>query len=171
MITAEDVVNLPLNGRQFLQLATLTPGVQKSNIVAHETTGGSVSINGMSAYSNNTMMDGIMNQETGAARMTFSPSVDMIQEFKIQSNTYDAQYGRTGGAQIEVITKRGTNSYHGSVYGFFRNEAFDARPLFQPTALPPFSRKQFGGTLGGRIPAPQKTSSSPRTKDCVRIRG
>lgn len=152
VITTEDVLNLPLNGRQFLQLATLTPGAQKGSIVFHETTGGSVSINGMSAFSNNTMVDGIMNQETGAGRMTFSPSVDMIQEFKIQSNTYDAQYGRTGGSQIEVVSKRGTNDYHGSLYEFARNDALDARPLFQQGPLPPFSRHQFGGTLGGHIP-------------------
>ncbi|HXN22816.1 MAG TPA: carboxypeptidase regulatory-like domain-containing protein [Candidatus Dormibacteraeota bacterium] len=152
VITTRDVLNLPLNGRQFLQLATLTPGVQKASIVYHETTGGSISVNGMSAFANNTMVDGIMNQETGAGRMTFSPSIDAIQEFKIQSNTYDAQYGRTGGAQIEVLTKRGSNAYHGSVYEFWRNDALDARPLFQPGSLPPFSRHQFGGTFGGHIP-------------------
>ncbi len=152
VIETTDVRNLPLNGRQFLQLATLTPGVQKTFQTNLETTGGSVSVNGLSLYSNNTMVDGVMNQETGAGRMTFSPSVDLIQEFKIQSNTYDAQYGRTGGAQIEVVTKRGGSSYHGSVYEFLRRDALDARPEFQAGPLPPFSRDQFGGTLGGHIP-------------------
>src|SRR4029077_16419215 len=114
VITNHDVVNLPLNGRNFLQLATLIPGVSKTYSPSYmETTGGSVSENGMSNSSNNTMVDGVMNQETGAARMTFSPSIDMIQEFKMQVNTYDAEYGRTPGAQIEVISKRGGNSYHG----------------------------------------------------------
>jgi hypothetical protein len=153
VITTQDVENLPLNGRQFLQLATLIPGVHRTyNPPYLETTGGSVSENGMSNESNNTMVDGIMNQETGAGRMTFSPSVDMIQEFKMQTNTYDAEYGRTGGSQIEVITKRGANTYHGSAYEFIRNNALDARPYFQTGPLPGFQRNQFGATFGGHIP-------------------
>jgi len=157
VITNHDVVNLPLNGRNFLQLATLIPGVSKTYSPSYmETTGGSVSENGMSNSSNNTMVDGVMNQETGAARMTFSPSIDMIQEFKMQVNTYDAEYGRTPGAQIEVISKRGGNSYHGSAYEFFRNSALDSRPYFQPGSLPPFRRNQFGATFGGHIPHDKK---------------
>jgi hypothetical protein len=153
VIEARDITNLPLNGRKFLQLASLVPGVIRTTNPAYlETTGGSVSANGMSNMSNNTMIDGIMNQETGAGRMTYSPSVDSIQEFKIQTNTYDAEYGRTGGSQIEVVTKRGSNSYHGSAFEFLRNDALDARPYFQKTELPPFHRNQFGATLGGRIP-------------------
>ncbi len=153
VIETRDITNLPLNGRKFLQLATLIPGVVRTTNPPYlETTGGSVSANGMSNMSNNTMVDGIMNQETGAGRMTFSPSVDMIQEFKMQTNTYDAEYGRTGGSQIEVVTKRGSNTYHGSAYEFIRNDALDAKPFFQATELPPFRRNQFGATLGGRIP-------------------
>jgi hypothetical protein len=153
VIDSKDIINLPLNGRKFLQLATLAPGVVRTTNPPYlETTGGSVSANGMSNMSNNAMIDGIMNQETGAGRMTFSPSVDLIQEFKIQTNTYDAEYGRTGGSQIEVITKRGSNSYHGSAFEFIRNDALDARPYFQKTELPPFRRNQFGATFGGRVP-------------------
>jgi len=153
VIDKQDVTNLPLNGRQFLQLATLIPGVHRTYSPPYlETTGGSVSENGMSNESNNTMIDGIMNQETGAGRMTFSPSVDMIQEFKMQTNTYDAEYGRTGGAQIEIISKRGGNAYHGSAYEFIRNNVLDARPYFQKGPLPGFRRNQFGATFGGHIP-------------------
>ncbi|HXN22771.1 MAG TPA: carboxypeptidase regulatory-like domain-containing protein [Candidatus Dormibacteraeota bacterium] len=152
VITTQDILNLPLNGRQFLQLATLTPGVQQTYVTNLATTGGSISANGMSLYSNNTMVDGMMNQETGAGRMTFSPSIDMIQEFKMQTNTYDAEYGRTGGSQIEVVTKRGGNAYHGSAYEFIRNDALDARTFFTPGKLPPFKRNQFGATIGGHIP-------------------
>ncbi len=95
VISTQEVLNLPLNGREFLQLATLIPGVSKTYSPSDmETTGGSVSEDGMSNSSNNTMVDGVMNQETGAARMTFSPSVDMIQEFKMQTNSYDAVYHR-----------------------------------------------------------------------------
>ena len=157
VITTHDVINLPLNGRNFLQLATLIPGVSKTYSPSYmETTGGSVSEDGMSNSSNNTMLDGVMNQETGAARMTFSPSIDMIQEFKMQVNTYDAEYGRTPGAQIEIVSKRGGTSYHGSAYEFFRNNALDASPYFQPGALPAFRRNQFGGTFGGYIPHDKK---------------
>jgi hypothetical protein len=157
VITTEDILNLPLNGREFLQLATLIPGVSKTYSPSYmETTGGSVSEDGMSNSSNNTMVDGVMNQETGAARMTFSPSIDMIQEFKMQLNSYDAEYGRTPGAQIEIVTKRGGTSYHGSAYEFLRNNDLDARPYFQPTALPPFRRNQFGGTFGGHVPKDEK---------------
>ncbi|HXN22782.1 MAG TPA: carboxypeptidase regulatory-like domain-containing protein [Candidatus Dormibacteraeota bacterium] len=153
VITTQDVVNLPLNGRQFLQLATLIPGVHKTYTPIYmENTGGSVSENGMSVFSNNSMIDGVMNQEIGAGRMNFSPSIDMIQEFKMQTNTYDAEYGRTGGSQIEVVTKRGGNTYHGSLYEFLRNNALDARPYFQRGPLPAFRRNQFGGTFGGHIP-------------------
>jgi hypothetical protein len=153
VIDTQDVSNLPLNGRQFLQLATLIPGVHRTYTPPYlETTGGSVSENGMSNESNNTMVDGIMNQETGAGRMTFSPNVDMIQEFKMQTNTYDAEYGRTGGSQIEIITKRGSKDYHGSAYEFIRNSVLDARPYFQSGPLPPFRRNQFGAALGGHIP-------------------
>jgi hypothetical protein len=155
VIESQDIVDLPLNGRNFLQLATLTPGVQTyvgPNSSSFANTGGTISANGMSAWSNTPMIDGIYNQDTGYSRMNFSPSIDMIQEFKIQTNTYDAEYGMAGGAQINIITKRGSNIYHGSVYEFLRNNVLDARPFFQPGALPHFSRNQFGGTFGGRIP-------------------
>ncbi len=157
VISTQEVLNLPLNGREFLQLATLIPGVSKTYSPSYmETTGGSVSEDGMSNSSNNTMVDGVMNQETGAARMTFSPSVDMIQEFKMQTNSYDAEYGRSPGAQIEIVSKRGGNSYHGSAYEFLRNNAMDASPYFQPGNLPPFRRNQFGATFGGHLPHDKK---------------
>jgi hypothetical protein len=153
VINSTQVLELPLNGRGFIQLATLSPGVYSSG---GSVTGGSVTANGMSNESNNLMIDGVLNWETGINRQNFSPSVDLIQEFKIQTNSYDAEYGLSGGAQISVTTKRGTNSYHGSGFYFARNDALDARPYFQRTALPPFSQKEFGGSLGGRIPKSKK---------------
>ncbi len=153
VVGTREALEMPLNGRQFIQLATLTPGVVSSG---GSVTGGGISANGMSNQSNNLMIDGIPNWETGEGRQNFSPSLDMIQEFKIQTNSYDAEYGLTGGAQVNVITKRGTTAYHGSGFYFGRDDAFDARPLFQPGDLPPFSRKEFGGTVGGRIPGSEK---------------
>lgn len=154
VIDEKEVLELPLNGRNFLQLATLTPGVQTytgGNSSSFVDTGGTISANGMSAFSNTPMIDGIYNQDTGYSRMNFSPSLDMIQEFKIQTNTYDAEFGMAGGAQINIITKRGSNTYHGSAYEFLRNNKLDAAPYFQPGALPHFERNQFGGTFGGHI--------------------
>ncbi|MGH9160911.1 MAG: carboxypeptidase regulatory-like domain-containing protein, partial [Vicinamibacteraceae bacterium] len=153
VIGSREALELPLDGRQFIQLATLAPGVVSSG---GSVTGGGISANGMSYQSNNLMIDGILNWETAEGRQNFSPSLDMIQEFKIQTNSYDAEYGLTGGAQVNVITKRGTKAYHGSGFYFGRDDAFDARPLFQPGELPPFSQKEFGGTVGGRIPGSEK---------------
>ena len=97
-----------------------------------------------------------MNQESGAARMNFSPSIDLIQEFKIQTNVYDSEFGRSGGAQITILTKRGTLDYHGSLYFFHRNDAQEARNFFNPGAPGEFHRSQFGGSLGGHIPGTDK---------------
>ena len=152
------VVELPLNGRQYLQLALLTPGVQRSfaNAAFYDESGGSFSANGLDPGSNTTIIDGVVNMESGAGRQNYSPSIDMIQEFKIQTNTYDAAFGLSGAAQVNVVTKRGSNEYHGSAFFFTRNDNLDARPFFQPGALPEFRRHQFGGTFGGRIPKSRK---------------
>ena len=156
VIDSRKVLELPLNGRQFLQLATLTPGVQKTSVGYMEYSGGSISANSMSDHANNTMVDGVMNQESGAARMNFSPSIDLIQEFKIQTNVYDAEFGRSGGAQITILTKRGSLDYHGSLYMFHRNDNQEARNFFNPGAPGEFRRSQFGGSFGGNIPGTEK---------------
>lgn len=153
VVDRTQVLELPLNGRQFIQLATLTPGVFSSG---GSPAGGNVSANAMSNQSNNIMLDGILNWQFGSGDQNFSPSIDMIEEFKILTNSYDAEYGLSGGAQVSLITKRGANTYHGSAYYFGRRDAFDARPFFQPGALPPFSRNSFGGSIGGAIPRSKK---------------
>jgi len=153
VIDNNKIVELPLNGRQFLSLALLTPGVQRSsaNAAFYDESGGSFSANGTDPGSNTTMVDGVLNMEFGAGRQNYSPSLDTIQEFKIQTNTYDAAFGLSGAAQINVVTKRGGNEYHGSAFAFTRNDDLDARPFFQPGALPEYRRHQFGATIGGRI--------------------
>jgi hypothetical protein len=153
VVSSTQVLELPLNGRQFIQLATLSPGVYASG---GSVTGGSVSANGMSNQSNNIMIDGVMNWETGINRQNFSPSLDLIQEFKIQTNTYDAEYGLSGGAQISLSTKRGGNTYHGSLFYFGRSGSLAARPPFQAGPLPPFSQREFGGSFGGHVPRSKK---------------
>ncbi len=158
VIDNKKVVELPLNGRQYLSLALLTPGVQRSaaNAAFYDESGGSFSANGTDPGSNTTMIDGVINMEFGAGRQNYSPSLDMIQEFKIQTNTYDAAFGLSGASQVNVVTKRGGNQYHGSAFFFTRNDNLDARPFFQPGNLPEFRRHQFGGTFGGKIPKSTK---------------
>ena len=154
VIESKKLLELPLNGRQFLQLAVLTPGAQRftGQAFLFESSGGAFTVNGLGAGANTTIMDGVVNTEFGAGRQNFSPSLDMIQEFKIQTNVYDAQFGLSGGAQVNVITKRGTRDYHGSIFFFHRNDNLDARPFFQIGELPEFRRSQFGATFGGPIP-------------------
>jgi hypothetical protein len=163
VIETKKVLDLPLNGRSFYQLATLTPGVMNNdqdNTGQFAQTGsgtgagggGSISSNGMQPASTNVLLDGVQNTEFGAGRLAFSPSIDLIQEFKILGNVYDAEFGQSPSAQISIITKRGTLKYHGSAYGFHRNDNLDARNFFQTDALPEFRRSQFGGSLGGNIP-------------------
>jgi len=153
VIDNKKIVELPLNGRQFLSLALLTPGVQRSsaNAAFYDESGGSFSANGTDPGSNTTMIDGVLNMEFGAGRQNYSPSLDTIQEFKIQTNTYDAAFGLSGAAQVNVVTKRGGSEYHGSAFAFTRNDNLDARPFFQPGSLPEYRRHQFGATLGGKI--------------------
>ncbi len=158
VIDNKKIVELPLNGRQFLSLALLTPGVQRSsaNAAFYDESGGSFSANGTDPGSNTTMIDGVLNMEFGAGRQNYSPSLDTIQEFKIQTNTYDAAFGLSGAAQVNVVTKRGGGEYHGSAFAFTRNDNMDARPFFQPGALPEYRRHQFGATFGGKIPKSKK---------------
>ncbi len=162
VIDNKKVLELPLNGRQFLQLALLTPGAQKYRGPfggvdgLYGESGGAFSMNGMDPGANTTILDGVINMEFGGGRQNFSPNIDTIQEFKIQSNVYDASFGLSGAAQVNVVTKRGALDYHGSAFEFHRNDNLDARPFFQPGELPEFRRHQFGGTLGGRIPGSKK---------------
>lgn len=154
VIDAQRVAQLPLNGRDFLQLASLTPGVQPvsegSNL---STQSGSVNVNGAREVFNNFMLDGIDNNDSGPAQLVIVPSVDSIQEFKVQTSNYSAEYGRSAGGLINVSTKSGSNSFHGSVYEFLRNSAMDARNFFDNPSQPKlaFKRNQFGATLGGPI--------------------
>ena len=162
VIETKQILELPLLGRQFLQLATLTPGAQRQGSeprfggALYDESGGSFSVNGLSAGANTTILDGVVNTEFGAGRQAFSPSLDMIQEFKIQTNTYDAAFGLSGGAQINVITKRGGRDYHGSLFFFHRNDNVNARTFFSLDELPEFRDSRFGGTFGGAIPGSDK---------------
>ena len=164
VIENRQIVELPLNGRNFVQLATLSPGVNGVGYSAAGTImsgtrpddsrpGSELFANGNREGANNFLLDGIDNNDRLTLSITLRPSVEGVQEFKIQTNLFSAEQGRSPGATINVISKSGTNELHGSAYNFLRNSALDARDYFaRPgTARPPFRQNQFGASLGGPI--------------------
>jgi Carboxypeptidase regulatory-like domain/TonB dependent receptor/TonB-dependent Receptor Plug Domain len=151
VVDEHKVKELPLNGRQFWQLAQLIPNVfpptQNSTLGFR----GGFNVSGHQEYTNNYVLDGVDNSDGATLQPTNRPSVDGIQEFKVLSGVYNAEYGRYSGGQILVTTKSGSNEFHGTAYEFLRNSALDARNFFSPAAVPAFRRNQFGGSNGGRI--------------------
>ncbi|MGC8761954.1 MAG: TonB-dependent receptor domain-containing protein [Bryobacteraceae bacterium] len=149
------VQELPLNGRNFLELAVLQAGVAPRGPAVTESTPvlpgqQGFSANGLRPQSNNFLLDGADNNETGLGAAAAVPSPDALQEFRILTNSYSAEFGRGGGAVVNVITRSGGNEYHGSVYNFLRNDAFDARNFFSPD-VPNLTQNQFGATFGGPV--------------------
>jgi len=161
VITAQQVADLPLNGRNFVQLATLTPGTtQETNPNSFFNAGPSsevsargtysLSVGGSRAQSTDWLLDGNDNNELTAGGISIIPSIDAIQEFKVLTYNYSAEYGTRAGPTVLVTTKSGSNSFHGSVFEFFRNTKLDARSFFASTKEQ-FNLNQFGGALGGPI--------------------
>jgi len=154
IIDNRKVEDLPLNGRDFAQLARLNPGVAVSGGGGGQQGGeGNVSgfsSNGQRSTSNNFVVDGVDNNNYFAGEAAQLPSIDSIQEFEVQTNTFAAEYGRNSGSVVNLVTKSGTNQLHGSVYEFFRNDVFDARNFFS-VGKSGLHLNQFGGTLGGPI--------------------
>ena len=159
VITGEQVRELPLNGRNFLQLATLMPGVSAPdflNVKDKGLLGGSdLAVSGGGVTANLWTVDGANNNDVGSNRtILVYPSVDAIEEFKILRNSYGAEYGQSGGAQINIVTRSGTNEFHGSGFYFGRDDSLVAKDFFLKRADQPkqeLSRHDFGWTLGGPI--------------------
>jgi hypothetical protein len=148
------VVELPLNGRDFFQLSTLVPGVvPQVEGSQNAAAGGAVSIDGAREQSNNFLLDGVDNNDQAINQIVVRPVMDAVEEFKVQTTTYAAEYGRSGGGQFNFVTKSGTNTWRSSAYEFLRNASLDARNRFDdPDApIPPFKRNQFGATVGGPL--------------------
>jgi hypothetical protein len=159
VINSAQVAELPLNGRNFVQLGTLAPGAVKgegaffnnkgtTEVSIRGTT--SISVQGMRENANDFLLDGVDDNELTAGAVSILPSVESIQEFKVLTNSYSAEYGSRGGGTVLVSTKSGTNTVHGSVFEFVRNDAFDARNFFEQSKGR-FDQNQFGGSLGGPI--------------------
>lgn len=157
VIDHDKVLGLPLNGRNFTQLARLVPGVTAFGGGGGQQGGeggtSGFSSNGQRSTSNNFFVDGVDNNNYFAGSVAQTPSVDSIQEFEVQTNTYAAEYGRSSGSIVNLVTRTGTNSVHGSLFEFVRNDSLDARNFFsQPEfAKPNLRLNQFGATLGGPV--------------------
>ncbi len=153
VISSSQVTSLPLNGRDYTLLATLTAGVSRTDLGDNGNNGGSFASNGARATLNNFLLDGIDNNSNDNGRNVLQTSVDAIAEFKVQTNSYSAEFGRSGGAVINATIKSGSNDFHGSVFEFLRNSALDARDYFADpnSSKPLFQLNQFGGTIGGPI--------------------
>jgi hypothetical protein len=148
------VAQIPINGRNFLQLTLLAPGVVPGTSGSRiSDRGGAINVNGMRDSMNSYWLDGLDNTSTGVGQYTVAPPIDSVQEFRMETGVYDAKFGAHAGAQVNVVTKSGTNHFHGTVYEFLRNSAMDARSFFDPE-VPPFRRNQFGGTVGGPVILP-----------------
>jgi hypothetical protein len=153
VVDQRTVRQLPLSSRDTYQLLQLQPGVQSqigSDLFYGSDRAGVVSVNGGRGRSNNYSVNGGDGNDLFANLPQIQPTPDSIQEFRVLTNTFDAEYGRNSGAVVNVITKSGTNQFHGSVYEFFRNKALNARGFFD-TEKPDFKQNQFGGTFGGPI--------------------
>jgi hypothetical protein len=155
-IDEHKVNDVPLNGRNFLELALLVPGVSPGTAGSAVSTrggGGSINVNGMRDSMNSYWLDGLDDTSVGVGQYTVAPPLDSVQEFRMETGVYEAKFGAHAGAEVNMVTKSGTNDLHGSVYEYVRNTAFDARNFFDPSVAP-MHRNQFGATLGGPAVVP-----------------
>ncbi len=153
IMDAHQISNLPLNSRDTYQLLQLQPGVQGvggSDLFYGSNTAGAVSVNGGRGRSNNFNVNGGDSNDLFVNSPAIQPTPDSIAEFRVLSNTFDAEYGRNSGAVINVVTKSGTNGWHGSFYEFLRNQALNSKG-FLDLRRPDDKQNQFGGTFGGPI--------------------
>jgi outer membrane receptor protein involved in Fe transport len=154
-VQEREILDLPLNGRNFTQLGVLQPGVVPITLGLAQA-GGSLregqaySVNGQRPESNNFLIDGADNFNGVDGGFVLKPPVDAISEFRILTHTANVEFGHSTGSTTNIITRSGTNSFHGALWEFLRNDAFDAKS-FIATSVEPLKRNQFGGTIGGPI--------------------
>ena len=170
-ITSRPVNDLPLNGRNFTQLLTLTPGMSPVNVGSTKSNGGDVfavgtftfpAENGQTNRSNYFMVDGLNDQGGYFNGYNVQPIIDAVQEFKVQSHNDQAQFGGVMGGIVNLVTKSGNNAIHGDAWEFVRNNDFDARNFFL-TSVTPYKQNQFGVTAGGPVVLPKLYNGHNRT--------
>jgi hypothetical protein len=150
VIAAEQVANLPLNGRDYNQLVLLAGGAVENIGSGNGRDFGDVAANGNRAFSNDYLLDGAPNNDLYQGRSAIPLSVDTIRELKVTSNVAPAEFGQAG-TQVSVVTRSGTNVLHGSLFEYYRGNALEARNPFADEDAQPFSRHQYGGSLGGHV--------------------
>ncbi len=166
VVDARRIAELPINERNFLAFTLLVPGAQApadGSQLSFAGGAGAVSVNGAREQANNYLLDGVDNNNAYYNHFSVLPPLGAVEEFKVQSSNSTAEFGRSGGAQINVVLKSGTNQVHGSVFEFLRNRHLDAKNFFDPPdcraglsgqlcgGIPKYNRNQFGGALGGPI--------------------
>jgi len=158
VVSEEKIKSLPLNGRQFLQLALLSPNANQGGMAVQQNALRQGEIAGLSVAGTRTndsayLLDGVINTDPDYNALAYVPIIDSIAEFQVQVAQYSAEYGRASGGQINVVTQSGTNAWHAAAWEFLRNNNLDARPfnLTTSSAVPKFQRNQFGGVLGGPV--------------------
>jgi hypothetical protein len=158
VVSNQQLIDIPLNGRKLLDLNLLDSAASRVSNFRNDPASArsqnlglaNVSFNGSSSDGNVYLVDGIQSEGLQTTHMTYQPTLESVAEFKQQSNQYDATSGFGGGAQINIITKSGTNTYHGELYEFIRNDKFDSRNFFD-NKKPEYRQNQFGGVLGGKV--------------------
>jgi hypothetical protein len=171
VINQRTVQDIPLNGRHFVDLGLLIPGSvtppQNGFLSAPLRGQGSFAFNtaGNREDTVNFQINGVNLNDMVQNQITFQPSINTVQEFKVDNSTFSAEYGRNSGAIVNIATRSGSNDWHGELFEFFRNDALDARNFFNFTSSkpPPFKRNQFGGNLGGPVVLPRFGEGGPST--------
>ena len=155
----KQILELPLSGRNFTSLGLLTPGVTTRG---QSTTDATYVVHGQRQDSNNFQLDGVANVSLGGNTVQARPNVDAVQEFKIQTSNFSAEFGRNSGSVVQVVTKSGTNSVRTAACGSsMRDDNFQAKNFFATTDPPPLSQNQFGGTVGGPVRFPALLRPQP----------
>ena len=158
LINLKNVQDLPVNGRKFGRLIQAIPGANEGlqNSLASGTRPddrrqtSAISVNGAGDNQNNQLIDGMDNNERAIGTIVVKPSIDAIAELKVQTSNYSAEVGRTGGGVVNIVTKSGSNAFHGSAFEFARSDAFDSKDFFA-TTKPQLTQNQFGGSIGGPL--------------------
>jgi len=163
-VTEEAVQDLPISGRNFVNIVSMVPGATPTNGAPGGNNNdrrqtSSVSINGGDGTDNNHLLDGMDNNERLIGTIGIKPAIDAIQEIRVQTNLYSAESGRTGGGVINLLTKSGTNAFRGSAYEYYRDARFDERDYFA-TIDPINNQHQFGGSIGGPVVSNRTFSSA-----------